>query len=1362
MSSVRRIHRASLLLSAVLFLSCNESPTENDQTRTPASLDIVSGDQQNGVVGTELGNPLVVRVEDANGVPISGQLVNFRVTSGGGSVFAGSGLTNALGIVQDRWTLGTSTAEIQRVEARAVDATTGAAIVFATFTATPSPGPAHSLSKAGGDAQTGALGAALTDSLAARVADAYGNPVPNVNVAWAASANNGAVSPATSPTNAQGIARTRWTLGSRLDIPHAVTATAGTLAPATFTVTPTLPSNATIVKVAGDGTSATVGVAMAESLAVRVQLAGGQVVPGVQVSWNPTSGNGSISPQASTTQSDGIARARLTPGNIAGANVIAASVAGLAPVQFTVTGTAGSPASLVKISGDGQQGTVGQSLAQPLVVRLTDQFVNPIVGATVGWQMVSGGGTVTASSSVTDVAGHATVGWTLGSTPGAQQVGALFPGLASVTFIGHATVGAPSGLTIVGGNGQTGVVGTTLPQALVVRLTDALGNPVANASVSFGVTAGGGTVTPSASTDGNGEARATWSLGGVLGTQSVTASVGNASAGFIATATVGAPATISKVSGDVQTGTIGQALGQPLVVRVQDQFGNHVPGANVVWTVLSGGGSVGPPNGSTDAAGQTSTQWTLGSIGGTHSVRAQVGDNITTTFTSNALAPGGSTLLAQSGDGAWARVAMEIPVVARLVNSAGQPIAGVTVTWTPSRGTATPTSSATDVNGDASTRWTLGTVVETATLVASATGATSATFSAHVRPGPVCRLAVQGNGQTGIVNRPLAEPLRLNVTDRYGNPTGPASVSPTSQPDNNSGSLSGFLQADSNGVSQPVIWTLGSTLGQQYKTFSWIPQDNFCTGGGIIRDLISANALAAATVTITPDSGRMFVPDDTLRFSARVTDGSGADVPNAQVTWTTLDPGVASVDNNGLARAIGNGTARIVASSVGVADTALLRVSFERSVRVSPSSALVAVGDTLRLTATALDASGNPIPGALFTWSSTNESVATVDAFGLVRGHAAGSVTIRAVSEGDTGTANISVTATLTRLTQLSNGGNHACGLLENGSAVCWGYNAEGEIGDGTTTNRSTPAHVSGGLLFTAVDVGIVHTCALHAGEAYCWGANTVGQLGDGTNTTRIVPTRVNTAVTFDRISAGNAVTCALSTGRAYCWGNNTVGALGDGTTTHRTTPTAVSTSLTFTRISASAGHSCALTSAGAAYCWGDNSDGQLGDGTTTNRLTPTAVVGSLTFVDIEADGTSTCALASDGRMYCWGSNNLGQLGDGTTVNRSQPTMVAGGLGFSAMTKGPAQACGISTSGAAYCWGFNPNGELGDGTTTTRHTPTAVSGGLTFSSLSAGSSLTCGLTTTRATYCWGNNQWGQLGNGSTGPRSTVPARVSLP
>ena len=1366
MSPVQPVRCAAVLASAVLLLSCDDSPTETEEIRTPASLDIVGGNNQEGVVGQELANALVVRVEDENGVPIIGQLVNFRVTAGGGTVFAGSGLTNALGIVQDRWTLGTSTADTQRVEARAVNPNTGAAIVFATFRATPLPGPAHSVSKSGGDAQTGLLGAALTDSLAVRVVDSFGNPVPNIQVTWAASVNNGAVSPATSQTNVQGIAKTRWTLGSRLDTPHSVTATAGSLSPVTFSVTPTLPPDATLVKLSGDGASTTVGVAMAESLAVRVQLADGRVVPGVQVSWTVTSGNGLISPQASITQSDGTARSRLTPGNSSGANVVAASATGLTAVQFTVTGTAGAPASLVKIGGDGQEGTVGHTLSQPLVVRLTDQFVNPIVGATVGWQVVSGGGTVTASSSVTDAAGHATIGWTLGSTPGAQQAGATFPGLASVTFLGHANVGAPSGLTIVAGNGQTGVVGTTLPQALAVRLTDALGNPIPNATVSFTVTSGGGTATGSASTDANGEARASWALGGALGTQTVSASSGGASASFSATATVGPPATITKVSGDAQSGTIGQPLPQPLVVRVQDQFGNLVPAANVTWTVLHGGGSASPTEGPTNASGQMSTQWTLGPVGGTHSARAQVGDDIATTFTASALVPGGSALLVQTGDGQSGRVATELqlPLTVRLVNGEGQPIAGVAVTWTPSRGTVNPTSSITDAEGFTSTRWTLGTVVETATLTATATGANPATFTAHVRPGALCHLAISGGiGQTGVVNRPLPQPLRLRATDRFGNLTGPVSVSLQDPFGQSSGGLSGPLQADSNGVSQPVVWTLGSTVGNQFKTFSWMVQEQLC-GPGIIRDAISATALAAATVTISPDSARLFIPNDTVRFSARVTDGGGADMPNAEVTWTSLDPSIASVDNAGLSQALANGTARIVASAIGVADTALLRVSFQRSVQVSPSTAVVQVGGSRQFTATARDASGNLIPGATFSWSVTDNNIATVDGSGLVRGLSPGIVFVRAVSEADTGSARVEVNSELTPLTSIDLGHNHACGLLENNRAVCWGYNGSGNLGDGTTTSRNAPVAVSGSLQYVQIGAGAEHTCAITSGgTAYCWGFNFYGNLGDGTTTVRSTPTLVSGGLSFISIAPGNSHTCGLAAdGQAYCWGPNVNGALGDGTTQQRLVPTPVSTSTRFTSISAGGGHTCALTSAGVAYCWGSNGGGQLGDGSLQSRLTPVPVSGGLTFSSIFAAGSFTCGLGTNGEAYCWGENNGGQLGDGTFENRAVPTAVTGGLTFASISTYAGASCGVTPTGAGYCWGHNPNGELGDGTTTGRSSPVPVSGGLAFSVISTGSGFTCGLTTTRETYCWGNNAYGQLGAGTTGGRSTVPIRAALP
>src|SRR5687767_9413416 len=104
MSGARYLGRALFVSCVIMSVSCGDSPTGTDDARVPASLDIVAGNEQEGVVGTELGNPLVVRVEDASGNPVAGQVVNFRVTAGGGSVFAGAGITNAQGTVQERWT----------------------------------------------------------------------------------------------------------------------------------------------------------------------------------------------------------------------------------------------------------------------------------------------------------------------------------------------------------------------------------------------------------------------------------------------------------------------------------------------------------------------------------------------------------------------------------------------------------------------------------------------------------------------------------------------------------------------------------------------------------------------------------------------------------------------------------------------------------------------------------------------------------------------------------------------------------------------------------------------------------------------------------------------------------------------------------------------------------------------------------------------------------------------------------------------------------------------------------------------------------------------------------------------------------
>jgi alpha-tubulin suppressor-like RCC1 family protein len=197
--------------------------------------------------------------------------------------------------------------------------------------------------------------------------------------------------------------------------------------------------------------------------------------------------------------------------------------------------------------------------------------------------------------------------------------------------------------------------------------------------------------------------------------------------------------------------------------------------------------------------------------------------------------------------------------------------------------------------------------------------------------------------------------------------------------------------------------------------------------------------------------------------------------------------------------------------------------------------------------------------------------------------------------------------------------GSHTCAILDDGSVSCWGYNTYGQLGDGTDTLRNTPTQTSSlGTDRTAVAIsaGFRHTCAiLDDGSVSCWGYNTYGQLGDGTTTDHSTPTQTSTLGT-DRtaiaITVGGDHTCAiLDDGSVSCWGNNSQGRLGDGTTTDRLTPTQTSSlgeGRTAVAITAGYGYTCAILDDRSVSCWGWNIFGQLGDGTTNDRFTPTAI----------------------------------------------------------------------------------------------------------------------------------------------------------
>jgi serine/threonine protein kinase/alpha-tubulin suppressor-like RCC1 family protein/uncharacterized protein YjdB len=340
-------------------------------------------------------------------------------------------------------------------------------------------------------------------------------------------------------------------------------------------------------------------------------------------------------------------------------------------------------------------------------------------------------------------------------------------------------------------------------------------------------------------------------------------------------------------------------------------------------------------------------------------------------------------------------------------------------------------------------------------------------------------------------------------------------------------------------------------------------------------------------------------------------------------------------------------------------------------------------------------------------------------------------------------------------------GGAFSCGITDNGTAVCWGNNAGGQTGDASGGAKSmNPVSVPSARGLGSVVAGDVHACGLtQNGSAVCWGSNTKGQLGSGRTSGPPAPVPVKGTLAFTALAAGARHTCGLTaSGAAWCWGDNNSGQLGDGTTRGANEPQRVRGDTKFKALAAGSNHTCGLSQSGQVWCWGDGFSGQLGRGTRELVQEPVQADLDGRAIALAAGGEHTCALVQGGSAFCWGANKAGEIGDGSKSERERPTPVSGGKKFASITAGETHTCALTATGDAYCWGRNRTGQLGDGSTADRQTPVKVGFDQPFQSISAGATHTCGVTREQVVVCWGGNASGQLGDGSLSNRAT-PAPV---
>jgi alpha-tubulin suppressor-like RCC1 family protein len=395
----------------------------------------------------------------------------------------------------------------------------------------------------------------------------------------------------------------------------------------------------------------------------------------------------------------------------------------------------------------------------------------------------------------------------------------------------------------------------------------------------------------------------------------------------------------------------------------------------------------------------------------------------------------------------------------------------------------------------------------------------------------------------------------------------------------------------------------------------------------------------------------------------------------------------------------------------------------------------------------------------------------------------------------------------------ISVGYNHSLALKTNGTMWAWGYNFNGQLGIGNTTNLISPTQIGTDTDWASISTGGFSSYAIKTnGLLFAWGQNDVSQLGDGTTVNKNIPTQIGDSTDWGIVDGGNEFVSALKTdGTMWGWGSNYYYRFGSTLPSRISSPIQIGTDSNWANIfiQASGNQSFAVKTNGTLWASGDNYYGQLGNGNNSSYSGFTQIantsnwrsagVGSyhllaldkqnnvfswgvnnygqlgkgifsysksvkqvgieLTWEKIFATNYRSFAIKKDGTLWAWGLNIKGnQLGNGSERNLDNPIQIGTGTNWLTLAVGSGHTLALKTDGTLWGWGGNDDGAIGDGSTSSKNIPTQIGTATDWAFIFSGGNTSYGIKKNGTLWAWGNNNYGQIGNGNN-TRSSIPIQI---